>query len=172
MTGKIGEAKIYAGIGSQQTPPHIQTLMMSTAIKMRHDDWRLRSGGAVGADTAFFAGATPECDIWVPSYRSHNRQHHETTEDAFALAKSFHPAWDKCSYWAQWLHARNSHIILGQDLQTPVKLVICWTKDGKESGGTGQGLRIAAHYGIPIHNLFFPDIREKYESSRPWQQLQ
>jgi hypothetical protein len=172
MTGKIGGAKIYAGIGSQQTPAYIQTIMMNTAIQMRHDGWRLRSGGAMGADTAFFAGATPECDIWLPSYRSRDRQNHETTEDAFALAKSFHPAWDKCSYWARALHARNSHIILGRDLQAPVKLVICWTKDGKDSGGTGQGLRIAAHYGISIHNLFFPDVREKYESSRPWQQLQ
>ena len=31
---------------------------------------------------------------------------------------------------------------------------------GKESGGTGQALRIAAHYDIPIYNLYFP---EKYK---------
>jgi hypothetical protein len=32
-------------------------------------------------------------------------------------------------------------------------MVVCWTKDGKSSGGTGQALRIAEYYSIPIFNL-------------------
>jgi hypothetical protein len=40
--------------------------------------------------------------------------------------------------------------VLGLDLETPSKFIICWTKNGKGQGGTGQALRIAKEYGIPI----------------------
>jgi hypothetical protein len=50
--------------------------------------------------------------------------------------------------------ARNYRQIIGKDAQNS-EFVICWTKDGESSGGTGQALRIAAHHNIPIHNLFF-----------------
>jgi hypothetical protein len=48
---------------------------------------------------------------------------------------------------------RNAMQILGEDGNTPVEMVVCWTKDGKASGGTGQALRIAEYYSIPIFNL-------------------
>jgi hypothetical protein len=31
--------------------------------------------------------------------------------------------------------------------------VVCWTSDGKASGGTGQAIRIAKYYEIPTYNL-------------------
>lgn len=67
----------------------------------------------------------------------------------------FHPAWDRCSQYAKNLHARNAAIILGKGLDDPVKFVVCWTKDGKATGGTGQGIRIAESLCIPVFNLRF-----------------
>jgi len=49
---------------------------------------------------------------------------------------------------------RNSHQIFGWDMLKESDFIICWTKDGKFSGGTGQALRIADHYGIKIYNLY------------------
>ncbi len=51
---------------------------------------------------------------------------------------------------------RNVPQVLGRTLnpQYYSKFVIAWTKDGKATGGTGQALRIAEHYNIPIYNLF------------------
>lgn len=48
--------------------------------------------------------------------------------------------------------------MLGPKLDSPVNFVVCWTSDGKASGGTGQALRIAADpaYAIPVFNLFDP----------------
>lgn len=40
-------------------------------------------------------------------------------------------------------------------------MVICWTKEGKRGGGTGQALRIAQHFYIPIFDLALPDAGEK-----------
>ncbi len=59
--------------------------------------------------------------------------------------------------------ARNSQQILGQNLNDYCAFVVCWTPDGaenattKQSGGTGQAIRIANHYGIPVINLYNPD---------------
>lgn len=49
--------------------------------------------------------------------------------------------------------SRNSYQVLEKDLNTPVEFVLCWTKDGKASGGTGQAMRIAKDKNIPIFNL-------------------
>jgi hypothetical protein len=51
------------------------------------------------------------------------------------------------------MHGRNAQIVLGDDLKTPVDFVVCWTPDGKLTGGTAMALRIAFDYDIPIFNL-------------------
>jgi cell division GTPase FtsZ len=51
------------------------------------------------------------------------------------------------------LHARNAMIVLGKNLDDPVDFIICWTPGGTGSGGTGQALRIARAYGIPVYDL-------------------
>ena len=138
--------KFYAGIGSRETPPEVLKIMTEIAAAFSNEGYTLRSGGAVGADIAFERGAT-EREI----LRAHDTDSHPEWVDH---ASGFHPAWDKCSNYAKKLHARNSAIILGKGLDAPVSFVVCWTKDGKATGGTGQALRIAERLSIPIFNLF------------------
>ena len=45
-------------------------------------------------------------------------------------------------------------IIQGRDLDDDVDAVVCWTRDGKATGGTGMGIRIARERDIPVFNLF------------------
>jgi hypothetical protein len=49
--------------------------------------------------------------------------------------------------------ARNAMQILGPKLNHPADLVITWTEMGLRKGGTGQALRIAEEYSVPIINL-------------------
>ena len=49
----------YAGIGSRETPPRVFKQMTDIARTLAGRGWRLRLGGAEGADTAFSAGAPP-----------------------------------------------------------------------------------------------------------------
>ena len=142
--------KKYAGIGSRETPTEILHTMQSLAFKLAKDGWCLRSGGARGADTAFEHGANARVIF----------EAHHATSTAIQLASEFHPAWHKCNEYARKLHGRNSMILLGQNLDDPVKFVVCWTKDGKPSGGTGLGIRIANHYSIPVRNLYFKEVRD------------
>ena len=69
--------------------------------------------------------------------------------------------------------ARNVQQILGETTQPTLdkvsQLVICWTPDGcsdgkkttRDTGGTGQALRIAADYNIPIFNLENEDALDR-----------
>lgn len=88
---------------------------------------------------------------------------------AYAMAAQYHPAWDRLGRGARALMARNCHQVLGPDLASPVRAVVCWTPDGSlngrgsKVGGTGQALRIAARYGIPVVNLQRVDHRARIE---------
>lgn len=151
---------IYTGIGSRETPQSILSLMKDYSVKMAKDNHILRSGGANGADSAFEEGCLSEngkMEIYLPwkgfENKSGNGYISDIPKEAFDIAAKFHPNWNACSFGARKLHSRNICQILGKDLNTKTDLVVCWTKDGKASGGTGQAIRIAEHYGIRILNL-------------------
>ena len=142
----------YAGIGSRETPQDVFNWMKSFGEWAAQNNLMLRSGGAKGADTAFEIG----CNNSMGKKRIFRAENALKKKDWFELAAEFHPNWEACSDYAKRLHARNGAILLGEDLKQPVDFVVCWTKDGKASGGTGQALRIAASKGIPIFNVFNP----------------
>jgi len=159
---------IYTGIGSRETPDAILTLMAKIAYTLAQNDWTLRSGHAPGADQAFEHGAKEakgKMEIYLPwsgfegahgdgkSYFTTFNPDLGCDPEAIRVAAQFHPAWDKCSIGAKKLHVRNVYLIGGRDLNTAPDMVICWTKDGKREGGTGQALRIAEHLQIPIFDL-------------------
>jgi hypothetical protein len=148
--------KYYAGIGSRETPHDILKLMTKLARKLSREGYVLRSGGAKGADTAFHAGVLDVCG----DAQIFTAQH--ANFESMKLAAYFHPNWLACSDYAKRLHARNGMILLGKDLQDPVQFIICWTPNGEVVGGTGQALRIAASYKIPVRNLA---IKEHYEAA-------
>lgn len=141
--------RFYAGIGSRTTPEAVLNQMHRLAVRLQEEGWWLRSGGASGADTAFEMGAGVRREIFLSKQ---SKLH----PDWYVHAEQFHPAWERCTRTARALHARNSPIVLGENLDDPVNFVVCWTPDGKASGGTGQALRIAAAHGIKVFNLFDP----------------
>lgn len=146
--------RIFAGIGSRSTPEKILLEMsnISTLLTSPPYKWTLRSGGAKGADSAFESG--------VVEQRKQIFYAHHSTAEAEELAAKFHPAWWRCNDYARKLHGSNMIILLGPNLRDPVDCVICWTQKGADIGGTGQALRAAAHYGIPIFNLAIPNSRQ------------
>lgn len=147
----------YAGIGSRETPETVLNQMHRIAVMLQGDGWWLASGGARGADTAFERGAGVKRQIFKAQ---------DATPEALSLAAKYHPAWNRCTSTAKALHARNGLIMLGPNLDSPVNFVVCWTADGKASGGTGQALRIAAdpQYNIPVFNLFSPTAEQSLAS--------
>lgn len=166
----------YAGIGSRETPEAILSLMHRIGATLARNGFTLRSGGAPGADTAFeegavsaqYKGATAGTEIYIPWSNFNGKKfrdgalipfQNEYAEKAMKIAEAFHPNWKACSQGAKNIHTRNVAQVLGPDLQKPSKFIVCWTEGGKGGGkgggGTGQVLRIAKAYNIPIFDLGF-----------------
>ena len=140
--------KYYAGIGSRSTPKNILHLMRHVAKSLACRGYILRSGGARGADKAFESGCLGKKEIFTAKDATYRSVYH---------AELFHPNWDRVSPYAKLLLARNSQIVLGENLDKPVEFVVCYTPDAQVVGGTGQALRVAKGYQIPIHNLGDPE---------------
>lgn len=147
----------YTGVGSRQTPFEVRKLMTRIAFFLERRGYVLRSGGAVGADSAFEAGVSDSSmkEVYLPwrGFNTKVSRYEGVDPKALEMAARFHPAWDDLSTGARELHARNCYQVLGRNLDAPSRFVVCWTKAGRAVGGTAQALRIAAHYGIPVFNL-------------------
>lgn len=178
MFPPVTEYTPYAGIGSTKTPRDILPLMRGIAKMLADRGYTLRSGGAPGADQAFEYG-TPvmvQMEIYVPWHGFERRP--DTMSklglnwgEARSLAEKYHPNWEACSEGARKMHTRNSFQVMGPNCHSPSAFIVCWTKDGKASGGTGQALRIAAAQNppIPIYNLHDPEVRKLFYAELGWE---
>ena len=148
--------KYYTGVGSRSTPQAVLNTMIKIGSKLESNHYILRSGGANGADTAFETLVdSSNKAIYLPwlGFNGHPSEEWSPARAAYCMAKRFHPNWSNLNANVRHLMARNSHQVMGHDLNTPSEFVICYTPEGKGGGGTGQALRIAKHYDIPIFDL-------------------
>lgn len=161
--------KYYAGIGSRETPQGILDAFYEIGRQATVLDWTLRSGRAPGADSFFEKGciaANGACEIFVPWSGFPNgsdlrmrpayvfdRLDAGQQAAAKASVAKYHPAPDRLSPGAMKLMARNYCQMHGPKTDSPATdLVVCYTKDGRASGGTGQAIRMAEDAGITVLN--------------------
>lgn len=163
--------RTYTGIGARATPPEVLGLMTRAAFALMKRGYVLRSGHAIGADSAFERGAGAAAQIFLPApgWRGSASSFHARTLGegvwgrAREIAATHHPAFAGLSRFVQDLHTRNVFQVLGPALDSPSEFVLCWTADGEASGGTGQALRVAASHGVPVYNLQRPRERAHVE---------
>jgi len=161
----------YAGIGSRQTPPDIIKITEDIGTLMAIDGHICNTGAALGADQAFANGANKvrgpiELSLpwgnyeaaWVATLHNKNITvfHDKTHTKAAESVHKYHPGAARLTQGAFKLHARNYLIIEG------CSLIICWTPEGKISGGTGQALRLSQDMGIPVMNLGDPETLARF----------
>jgi hypothetical protein len=176
---------VYAGIGSRETPRETLRSIEAIATRLARQGWTLRTGMSPGADQAFYRAARAgggRAELYLPwpgfeagawSGGERVRVLERPAEEAYELAARFHPDWDGVSADSRHLLARDGHQVLGPDLASPARLVVCWTPDGDRdgtgprSGGTGQALRIAHHWGVPVLNLARSEDLERAWELRP-----
>jgi len=147
----------YAGVGSRRTPDDVLDVMKGVAERLERMGFVLRSGGAIGADSAFEAGLSrPEqsSEIYLAKPRAGGANDRLDIDPVFTrIAKAFHPAPYALRPHALKLMARNGCQVFGSDFTMPSDALICWTKEGRGEGGTGQAIRLARAAGIPILDL-------------------
>lgn len=162
----VSRQRYYTGIGSRETPLLVALTMTAVASMLRKKYYKLRSGGADGADTAFEVGADNFMEIFLP-YRKFNGR--EANGDQFVdasklpnaykarmIAEDIHPAWDMMNDGGKSMHTRNVFQVLGRGLNQPSEFVICWTLDGRVKGGTRTAIVLAERNSVPVYNLAEP----------------
>ena len=159
---------IYTGVGSRETPEHILQLMFNIASALEASGWLLRTGDADGADEYFRKGVSDPKNMSVYTLDDISGNKYGATELAKELALKYHPAPQALLKKPHYLfiHARNVYQILGTDFDDgrPLKVsdyVICYTDKGEIKGGTGQVLRIAQDYKVPVINLGIEDVYKR-----------
>lgn len=161
--------KVYTGVGARLTPPLFLTVMEQLAAAFAAAGYTLWSGHSPGADQAFERGAAGAADIFLPwptfgaGMTVLGRVYHEPLPAAYDIAAAHHPTWRYVKGRARALHARNSHQVLGPQLTARSEFLVCWTPDAsldgssRESGGTGQAIRLAVAHQVPVYNLQRPE---------------
>ena len=167
----VKKPRAYAGIGSRETPQVILEKMSALAYELNLKGLYLRTGNALGADQAFAWGsnrADPKKTILYLPWKGYEEKaikegnhvvigtevlplFQQAAKETVAL---LHPYPKALKQGAWKLHQRNCYILLGKDLNHPVDFVVCWTKDGQATGGTGMGIRIAERNSILVFNLY------------------
>lgn len=171
----MNQTNFYTGVGSRQTPDYFRGRLQQLGERLARARYTLRSGGAEGADTAFEEGAkqflirSPKqlFDIYLPwsgyngrqkslNYHIPNDCHPTIWAEAERIAADTHPAWSNCSKGAKVLHTRNVFQVLGHDLQTPSKFLICYAdidKKGVPRGGTATAWNLAKTFNVDCFNM-------------------
>ncbi len=149
----------YAGIGARETPSEVCIAMSRIAQWMAEESWTLRSGGALGADVAFELGcdlAGGRKEIFLPRklYNENLSEFFIPPESAFKMIDTLWSDLRHRNALVRSLFARNCQQILGPTLNSPSNLVICWTRNGEDVGGTGKAIQIARMSSIPVINLY------------------
>lgn len=175
LEGKFSDDEVgwrrFSGIGSRETPEGVGVLMVRISRAMGLRGLRLRSGAAAGADSYFEAGAHGaeifvawESMIWKRGIAgARNKWFDWSKMDAKLRMESLeeagvvHPNWAVCRAPVRSLLARNVMILRGEKLSDNSLVTVCWTKGGKDVGGTGSALRLCDRYGIPVVNLAIPE---------------
>lgn len=141
--------------GSRETPLEVEPLVRRALEPINAAGLLVNTGGAERFDT-FAERWAKYCRVFLPKpgHKGHASPYCSPTRLAFEIAAEHHPRWAELDEHERQLHARNSHIMLGPDCDTPVLFLVCWTPGGRVVGGTGQALRIAKAYSIEVINLW------------------
>lgn len=161
--------KAYAGSGNRDTPPEIQKEMTEIAIDLDQKGYTLRTNGGDIPGGAYELSGTTRTEFYLPwkKFNEKTSKYSKPSNEAFDLARKFHNSFDQLNDTVKALVATHCHVILGENLRDPVRMVICWTPDGAESskectfrtGISNISIKIASSLQIPVFNLMKPNAR-------------
>lgn len=85
----------------------------------------------------------------------------QTHPGAEELTAPYHKGWEYLGQGTRKMMSRNAMQALSKELDKPVRFISAYTSDGAKTaketsdktGGTGQAIRIADDYGVPVYNF-------------------
>jgi len=157
----------YTGVGSRDLPDNIRDYIYTVAKRLESLGYTVSSGNSWGCDKAFTSMVKAK-ETYQPQpadgyYLDDGRP---ITKEAIAEVRSVLDTshWNNMNDYAKKLHSRNVYQVLGYDLKFPTEFMICYTKDGKDVGGTRTAILIARKHNIPIYNIGTQDDIKRLEA--------
>ena len=141
--------RYYAGIGARAAPKDILLIAEQLSKEIDELSIGLRSGHAVGMDTAFekpvlahramedYSGRLVPPEIYLPwtgfNGARPSKYYIDATklpkhDEANELIKTIHPAYHRLTGGVKLLHSRNAFQVLGRDLESPSLFVLFWAE--------------------------------------------
>lgn len=150
-------------VGSRKAKPiHVKLCSVVTREATRRG-FHARTGDAIGMDAGCRLGAIPgKLTVYSakPKHGAICGPSLPNFDEATAIAKAVHPYWERCSSFAKLLHGRNPYQVLGESLNEPSEIFVCWAPPNGENavkGGTNTAYQVAYDWGIPIFNFYFKE---------------
>ena len=159
---------IVTGIGTRYPSKQAFEMLFRIARRMALTGWELRSGGAIGCDTAWEHGFLPseKKEIYLSrgtfgdsaknAACGRISDYGDIWFEAEDIASKLHPRWENLSESSQALHTRNVFQVLGLDLKSRTDVVAAYAAPSGFSvkGGTATAFNLARAKGIPTYNLW------------------
>lgn len=163
--------KSVAIIGSRRINEQQFNYLVKVAEAFARRGWIVKTGCADGADYASMIGCRNVdptlLTLYLP-WKSYNSQYQTVNEHKLVYDErdqtfihwkdsisKYHPAPERLSRGAKSLMARNYGIVSGADL------VVAFPMSAIDTGGTGQGMRIADDLNIPLYVVCDPKERQR-----------
>lgn len=184
----------YGGVGSRDITSQEYNYLYRLGFYLRRQGFSLNSGHADGSDIAFEYGSCEastkhglpfDDQIFLPYKRFNNKRDTEDSpysncylvpdlDKAVELVKEVVPYLDNLKYdkktgresFTYHAFLRNGYQVMGVDLNTPIKFLLCcsnWDNKGSVTGGTRVAYDLARAKDIPSFNLRYPEERTAFE---------
>ena len=143
-------------------------LLISKGFTLRYDGNKQDKA----ATQAYTAGKS-RCETYLP-WKGFNKdltaKLNKPSEKAYGYASTFHKAFNKIPPTVRAIVARNVHVMLGDESNTPLNLFITYTPDGAETkadvkyettGNMAFYIYACEDLGIPVFNLKNDTAKER-----------
>lgn len=171
--------KAYAAMSNDNAPQEVLELMGRIARRLAEQSFTARhlsfkAGEKTGFAEVVAQAASGKTEVYLPWKGFNNAESKFTvgrflSPEAASLVKQFMPTFEGLKPAVQKIIGCNAHVVMGQDLRSPVRFLIVWSEDGLEdaknrtakSGYMGTPVSIASSLRIPVFNLKNPDAVER-----------
>lgn len=165
--------KAYIGTADKAVPPELKPKITELAKWLDSKGYTLRSTGAIEPypDLAFELGSTrlEIYDPWGKKLEKDGKRSKYPQAETERLAKKYNPVYDRMKEQVQTMMRRDVAKVLGDQLNSFVQFILCWTPDGAEAGRdisprtgfTSIQIGLASDLKIPVFNLYKPDAETR-----------
>jgi len=162
----------YVVVFNQDMPEASKSLLEGVVRRLDEAGYTLRMGGNTGPEEDF-EKLSKRVELHLP-WRGFNQKESKSTfntKNAFEIAKTFSPVYDKFSDPIKAMLARNVRLVLGKELKSPTLLLVTWSADGAESaaertartGNVGHVIAMASALRVPVFNLAKANTLERIQ---------